>query len=113
LTPARSVEAVKGVLLTFIPVQADLPPSDMQMTAQGNGVFTAQGSNIGFPGDWQVEVSIDRPTSYLAIVTFDFNMPKPGTNENRSAAILQLSIFLIVLIGFLIGFNLLVRVKKN
>jgi copper transport protein len=112
LTPARSVEAVKGVLLTFVPVQADLPSSDMQMTAQGNGIFTAQGSNIGFPGDWQVEVSIDRPTSYPAIVTFDFNIPKPGANDSRSAAIFQLSIFLIVLIGLLIGLNLFIQVKK-
>ena len=107
LTPKRSAQAVKEVILTFVPVQANLPPSEFQLTAQGNGIYVGQGSNIGFPDRWLVEVATRREAKFDAIVSFGFNVLKPGTaNENESPTILQISKALIILIGILIGVDL-------
>jgi len=68
------------------------------------------GSHLGFPGRWLVEVTVRREGKFDAVVTFDFNVPKPGSgSENESSNIPLISIVLIVLIGLLFVLNLFAR----
>jgi len=110
LTPARSVQGVSEVILSFVTVEANLPPSDIQLTGEENGIFTGQGAHIVLPGRWLVEVTVRREGKFDAVVTFDFNVPKPGSgSENESSNIPLISIALIVLIGLLFVLNLFAR----
>lgn len=111
LAPADSLRVVKGVSLSFVPVRVGVPPSDVQLDSQGNGLFTGQGSNISFPERWLVEVTVQRDT-FDAVVTFDYNIPSPGSaNGKDSSSIPSASILLIVLIGFLIVLNFFIRLR--
>jgi len=78
LSPKPSLQGVKVVLVSFIPVVANIPPSFVQLTDQGNGVYSGQGSNISFSGRWLIEVTVQRENQFDAIVTFDFTVPGPA-----------------------------------
>jgi len=107
LSPAQSIQSVKTVLAKFIPLGVNLPPSEIDLTAQGDGLYTANGSYLSLPGEWLVEVTVRRENNFDAIVTFDFNLLKPGFTEiNKPSIIPQISLSLIILIGLLFGLNL-------
>ena len=106
LTPAKLTQSVKKVSLSFIPVGSNVPPSEIQLTDQGNGIFTASGSNLSFSGRWLVEVTVQREFKFDAIVTFDFNVPQPGFAElDKPSNLPQISLSLIILIVLLFGLN--------
>lgn len=110
LTPQKAIQSVKEVAMSFVTVEANIPPSDILLTDQGNGVYSAQGSNIGLPGQWLVEVSVRRPDTFDAAVTFDLNIPKSGSvNDKESATNLLISHILLILIGLLILLNFFMR----
>ena len=107
LTPKRSSDAVETVVLTFVPVQGNVPPSEFELTAQGNGIYTGQGANIGFPGRWLVEVAARRKDNFDAIVTYDFTISKPGSaSASENSSLPLISAALLVLVCLLFGIDL-------
>jgi copper transport protein len=107
LTPASSVEAVKSVVLTFVQAAGDIAPSEYELTSQGNGTYTGQAANIGFAGEWLIEVAVRRENKFDAIVTFDFDVTESGSaSENKSSAMQTISTSLIVLLGVLFVIDL-------
>ena len=107
LSPGRAVDAAKGVILTFVPVNPDVPPSEIQLTDKGNGLYTAQGSHVAFPGRWLVEVAVQRKDTFTAQVGFDFNvMQANAVVQSDTNFFLKISKFLMGLIVLLIGANL-------
>ena len=83
ISPKRAAETVSGVTLTFVPVTANVPPSEFALTKTGNGIYTGQGGNIGFPGRWLVEVAAKRPGEFDAGVSFDFQVSQPDNAKKR------------------------------
>lgn len=114
LTPKRSAQVVKTVSLNLEPVSSGNPPSDLTLNAQGNGLFSAQGSNIGIPDErWQVQVSVQRENKFDALATFVFNVKKPSsTNETETTFFVRLSSGLIVLVLLLTAINIYIRLRK-
>jgi hypothetical protein len=114
LSPGRAAKSVKGVVLTFVPVTSNVPPSEIELTETGNGLWRVQGSHISFPGRWLVEVAALRPDKFDASVSFDFTIAKPGSNEgNEPSAIPLISKTLMALVVLLIVINLLPRKAQS
>ncbi|HVO44522.1 MAG TPA: CopD family protein [Aggregatilineales bacterium] len=47
-----------------------LGQSELHMDNQGNGSYTASGSNLAQEGDWRIRVNIQRPGQYDTVVDF-------------------------------------------
>jgi len=108
LSPSRAAQSVKSVTLTLIPVTSNLPPSVIELTETENGLWTAQGTYLSFPGRWLVQVATQRPDKFDANVGFDFNIAKPGDDiENETSANPLFSKTLIGIVILLIGINLI------
>ena len=108
ISPKRAASTVNAVTLTFVPVTANVPPSEANLKETATGVYTGQGGNIGFPGRWLVEVAAKRPGQFEAGVSFDFEVSGTGdTNQREEAAIPLISGILMALIFLLIGINLI------
>jgi len=102
--PNRAAETVNSVTLSFVPVTANVPPSEADLTESEKGVFTGQGGNIGFPGRWLVEVAAKRPGQFDTVVSFDFTVAGPGeADQNERSVVPLISKILIALIFLLIG----------
>jgi len=107
LSPRRAIDAAQGVTLTFVPVNPDVPPSEIQLIDMGNGLYTAQGSHVAFPGRWLVEVAVQRKNTFTAQVGFDFNVTQANAVVQSDKVFFpQLSKFLMGLIILLIVANL-------
>ena len=110
LSPSRAAQSVKSVTLTFVPVTSDVPPSDVELTETGNGLWTVQGTFLGFPDRWLVEVAVQRPDRFDTSVSFDFTIAKPGNNGGEETSAIPLaSKILMALVVLLIGINLFPR----
>jgi len=110
LTPARSLTQVRGVVLTFVPSGVAVAPSEFELTDQGNGAFTGEGSYIGFPGQWLVEIRVQREGRFDAVVTFPFEVQRPPTaSGNAAAATTWTAWFLILAIVVLVDMNFRAR----
>ncbi|HJQ13973.1 MAG TPA: copper resistance protein CopC, partial [Anaerolineales bacterium] len=46
------------VLLRFTPEQENIAASDLELISQGDGAFTAKGTYLSVPGDWQVQAIV-------------------------------------------------------
>jgi len=104
LSPKRSAQVVETVTLTFVSVTADLPPSEIQLTETGNGIYTAQGGNVGIPGRWLVEITVQRQDQFDVGVSFDFTVAGPdSTNQSEETIVPLISKILMALIFLLIG----------
>jgi len=104
LSPSRAADAVNGVTLTFVPVTANVPPSESDLTETGKNVYTGQGGNIGFPGRWLVEVANKRPDSFDVGVSFDFEIAAPdSTSQSEETLVPLVSKILMALIFLLVG----------
>lgn len=92
------IPSAKQVLLRFTPSQSNIPPSELQLINNG-GMFTAQGSNLSFPGKWQVQAVVRRQDKFDVYANFDVTLQKPGssdqTNASRQAGGLMLTIGLL------------------
>jgi copper transport protein len=102
----QPVQSVKNALLRFTPHQGNLPPSEIQLIGQGNGVFTAKGSYLSLPGHWQVQAVVRRENKFDAFTNFEFTVNSPGAG-NESSAIPREAGAILVLIGLLVGLNMI------
>jgi mono/diheme cytochrome c family protein len=101
----QPVQSVKDALLRFTPDQGNIPPSEIQLIGQGNGTFTAKGTYLSLPGNWQVQAVVRREDKFDAFANFNFKVQKPGS-ANESSAIPRTSGALIILAGILFGLDM-------
>lgn len=96
------LHSAKEVLLRFTPNQANIPPSELELIGQGDGTFTAKGTYLSIPGNWQVQAVVRRQDAFDAFANFNFTLQKPGVS-NEVAAIPRQTGLLILFIGLLCG----------
>jgi len=74
----QPVQSVKETLLRFTPNKGNIPPSDLELIGQGGGAFTAKGTSLSLPANWQVQVIVRRENKFDAYANFNFNVLTPG-----------------------------------
>ena len=91
----------KEVLLRFTSNQASIPPSELELIAQGDGTFQAKGTYLSVPGNWQVQAVVRREDKFDAFAKFNFTLQKPGTANESIAALFRQTGLLLLCIGLL------------
>jgi copper transport protein len=76
----QPVDQAKEALLRFTPTNANLPPSEAPLAAQGNGVYTARGAYLSLPGQWQVQAVVRREDKFDAFVNFNLEVGAASTS---------------------------------
>jgi copper transport protein len=79
------LHSAKEVLLRFTPSQGNIPPSELQLIGLGDGTFTAKGTYLSLPGDWQVQAIVRREDKFDAFANFNFTLRRPGAADEASA----------------------------
>ena len=102
----QPVSSVKNALLRFTPHQGNIPPSEIQLIGQGNGMFAAKGTYLSLPGHWQVQAVVRRENKFDAFANFDFSVNSPGS-ASESSAIPREAGGALIFIGLLIALNLI------
>jgi len=106
LSPNRAAKIVDGVTLSLIPVTANIPPFELDLTKTGKNIFTGEGGHMGFPGRWLVEVTVQRPGQFDVGVSFDFTVAEPDSpNQSEETIVPLISKILMALIFLLAGIN--------
>jgi len=105
--------SAKEVLLRFTPNQANIPPSELELIGKGDGTFTAKGTYLSIPGNWQVQAVVRREGEFDAFGNFNFTLQKPGATS-EAAGILRQTGLLILCLGLLCAlFTLSIAVKPG
>jgi copper transport protein len=91
------------VLLRFTPDQANIPPSDLELISQGDGTFSAKGTYLSVPGNWQVQAIVRREDKFDAYANFNFTLQKPGSPTENAANIARQTGLLLLCTGLLSG----------
>jgi copper transport protein len=98
----QPVQSVTEALLRFTPNQGNIPPSDLELIGQGNGVFASKGTSLSLPANWQVQAVVRRENKFDAYANFNFNVRAPGT-ASESAVLPRVIGSVIILNGLLLG----------
>lgn len=88
----------REVKLRFTALTTDLAPSDLQLLAEGNGVFGGRGGNLSQPADWQVQVIVRRPNRFdvYANATLPLAPPADWPWRTLSAGLLAVTAVLVL-----------------
>ncbi|MCI0395417.1 MAG: copper resistance protein CopC [Chloroflexi bacterium] len=70
----QPVNNAREVSLQFTPATADLPPSEAQLTARGNGEYQIEGGFLALPDAWQLQVAVRRENAFDAFANFNFSL---------------------------------------
>ncbi len=70
----QPVEQAKEVALRFTPAQTSLPPSEAQLTGEGNGRYTVKGAYLSLPDTWQVQAVVRREGKFDSFANFNFEL---------------------------------------
>ena len=92
------------VLLRFTPDQENIAPSDLELISRGDGTFTAKGTYLSVPGNWQVQAIVRREDKFDAYANFNFSLQKPGAANEGVANTARQSGTLLLLAALLCGF---------
>jgi copper transport protein len=68
----QPVNNAKSVGLQFTPTNANLPPSQAQLVAVGQGEYDVVGGFLGFPDSWQVIAVVRREGKFDAYAYFNY-----------------------------------------
>jgi copper transport protein len=98
----RPLHSAKEVSLRFTSNEANIPPSELELISQGDGTFTAKGTYLSIPGNWQVQSVVRREDKFDAFANFDFTLPKPGA-QGKMTAIFRQTGLLLLLCGLVDG----------
>jgi copper transport protein len=98
----QPLPAAKEVLLRFTPNQANIAPSELELISQGDGTFTAKGTYLSIPGNWQVQAVVRRENKFDSFANFNFTLQKPGA-ANEPGAIPRQTGVLILCLGLLLA----------
>jgi len=82
----QPVDTAKKVLLRFTPNQANIPPSELQLLSDGDGMYSAKGTYLSLPGKWQVQAVVRRDNKFDAFANFDLSLQTPGSVNKNSAS---------------------------
>ena len=108
----QPVQSVKEALLRFTPRQAGLPPSEVQLTAQGDGTYSARGTYLSLPDNWQVQAVVRRANKFDAFANFNLTVRNPAAPD-RSGAAAQAAGGLAVVIGLVLGWMVIALPGKS
>jgi copper transport protein len=99
----EALRSAREVLLRFISPQGDVPASDLELLAQGDGTFSAQSAHLAASGDWQVQAIVRREEHFDAYANFRFTLPEPGGRRHGLLRVTTQTGLLILFIGLLCG----------
>ena len=74
LSDGAPVENAREVALLFTPTTADIPPSEVLLTHQGEGVYTADGAFLSLPDNWQVQAAVRRADQFDSFVNYEVEL---------------------------------------
>ena len=94
------LHSAKEVLLRFTPNQPNIAPSELELIGQGDGTFTAKGTYLSIPGNWQVQAVVRRQDKFDAFANFNFTLQNPG-EASQARAIPRQAGLLILCLGLL------------
>jgi mono/diheme cytochrome c family protein len=97
------LRTVNEVLLRFTPDQVNISPSDLELISQGDGTFTAKGTYLSVPGNWQVQAIVRREDKFDTYANFNFTLQKPGSATEGAANTARQSGLLLLLTGLVSG----------
>ncbi len=89
--------SVKQALLRFTPLSTNLPPSEGELLAQGNGIYSAKGTYFGQPGKWQVQAVVRRANKFDAYANFNFSIHNPGEANPEAATPRQAGVLFLIM----------------
>jgi copper transport protein len=92
----------REVLLRFTSDQPDIAPSELELIGQGDGSFTAKGTYLSLPGNWQVQAVVRRENEFDAFANFDLSLRTSSSSQGSSAVFRQAG-FLLLSISILLG----------
>ena len=95
------VVTVKQALLRFTPQSANIPPSEGELIAQGDGTYTGKGTYFSMPGNWQLQVVVRRADKFDAYANFNFTVHNPG-QPNPAAVTPRLAGMLFLAMGLIV-----------
>ncbi len=101
----KPVNSAKEVILRFTPNQANIPPSELEMIAQGAGIFSAKGANLSLPSNWQIQTVVRRENEYDAYANFNFKVGSPNA-ASESSGLPRINGALLMLVGLIAGLSL-------
>lgn len=78
----QPVDETKEVALRFTPTKVSVPPSEVQLTALGGGVYSAKGAYLSLPDTWQVQAVIRREAKFDAFANFNFALGATSAGAN-------------------------------
>ena len=100
---AEVVRTAKEVLLRFTPDQENISPSELELISQGDGTFSAKGTYLSVPGNWQVQAIVRRQDKFDAYANFNFTLQNPGAANESAGNITRQTGLLILFTGLLCG----------
>ena len=95
------VATVKQALIRFTPRSANIPPSEGELIAQGDGTYTAKGTYFSLSGSWQVQAVVRRVNKFDAYANFNFAIHKPG-EANPAGATPRIAGVLFLVMGLIV-----------
>ncbi len=104
LSGGEPVSDAREVSLLFTPTTVELPTSNAQLTAQGNGEYRIEGGFLSLPDNWQLQVAVRRSRKFDAFANFDFSVGTTVTAQTlpwyRVSAVLLVVTALAYLFAF-------------
>ncbi len=68
------VTDAREVGLRFTPTTADVPPSEILLIHQGEGVYRAEGAFLSLPDNWQVQAVVRRTAAFDSFANFEVEL---------------------------------------
>jgi copper transport protein len=78
--------AVREVSLQFTPATAELPPSSVELNAQGEGQYSFVGGFLALPDTWQVQVAVRRLDAFDSFANYELDVGTPGGDSTAVQA---------------------------
>jgi copper transport protein len=98
----QPLPTAREVLLRFTSDQPDIPSSELELIGQGDGSFTAKGTYLSLPGNWQVQAVVRRENEFDAFANFNLSLRNPNSSQ-QSFTVLRQAGFLLLSISILLG----------
>ena len=98
LSNGQHVIDAKYVDLEFTSVSGRVPASKAQMVGVGPGIYSMEGSYLGTPDQWEIQVVTVRPDKFDAYATFHLNL-NPNASGSPTIPWNKIDGILIVLAG--------------
>jgi copper transport protein len=85
----------REVLLRFTSDLSTVAPSELELIGQGDGSFSARGTYLSLPGNWQVQAVIRREDRFDAFVSFNISLRNADSRQESTALLRQTGLLLL------------------